>query len=304
MIVADNSSEPHERITFAWWNTSLAPSGNSRKCEDLRRNAIEVIVYLLKAAKVDFLALGETSTEDLDYLKALDIFEGLEFRCGISKAGKSKFDICYISNPNKVTPLNSENIVYLKGNSTLKVAQKIDVVENHSGTIFTLFASHWPSRLWCEQNHADRHALGINLRSEIDKIINSSQSPPHIILLGDYNDEPFDASLSSQLMATRDVELVQKRKHLFYNPYWSQMGQEKGDNRLRGGSYFYKGGETTRWHTFDQIIYSHAFVSAKKWRLAPDNAHINDVPGLADLVVSAKSKFDHIPVCGIIERVN
>lgn len=304
MTDKDNNSETEKRVTFAWWNTSLAPSGKSRECEKLRQSAVEVIAYLFTIARVDFLALGETSTNDFEYLKALEIFDGLEFRCGISKAGKSKFDICYISNPGKITILNSENVLYLKGNSTLKIAQKIDIIENHSGTIFNLFASHWPSRLWCEQNHADRHALGVNLRLEVDKILKESESPPHIILLGDYNDEPFDASLSHQVMATRDIELVQKRKHLFYNPYWSQMGQKKGDSISRGGSYFYRGGETTRWHTFDQIIYSHAFVSAKKWRLAQDNAHIIDVPGLADLVISTKSKFDHIPVCGVIEKVN
>ncbi|SCZ38084.1 MULTISPECIES: endonuclease/exonuclease/phosphatase family protein [unclassified Pseudomonas] len=304
MATLYNDSEAHKRVTFAWWNTSLAPSGDSRNCEELRQNAIEVIAYLFKVAKVDFLALGETSIEDLDSLRELEIFEELEFRYGISKAGKSKFDICYISNPNKITILNSENITYLKGNSTLKIAQRIDVLENHSGTVFNLFASHWPSRLWCDKDHPDRHTLGINLRLEVDKILNESPNPPHIILLGDYNDEPFDISLSHHLMATRDIDLVNKRKHLFYNPYWSQMGQDNGENKKRGGSYFYKSGKTTQWHTFDQIIYSHAFVSAKKWRLAQDNVHIIDVPGLAELVTSTKSKFDHIPVCGIIEKVN
>ncbi|WP_413791958.1 MULTISPECIES: endonuclease/exonuclease/phosphatase family protein [unclassified Pseudomonas] len=303
MITTDNSLRAGKRITLAWWNTSLAPSGKSRGSEDLRKNAVEVIVYLLTTSKVDFMALGEISSEDYEYLQSIKLLNNLEFRSGVSNIGKSQFDICYIYNPQKIIILNTENITSEKGTSTLKIAQRIDILEKDTGTVFNIFASHWPSRLWCHKNHADRDVLGIRLRDEVDKILNVSLTPPHIILLGDYNDEPFDQSLSAQVMATRDIDLVHRREHLFYNPYWSQMGQGKVGQSFKGGSYYYKSGTTTRWHTFDQIIYSHAFVSAKEWRLADDNTHLSDVPGLAELVVSTKSKFDHIPVYGIIEKV-
>ncbi|WP_155254738.1 endonuclease/exonuclease/phosphatase family protein [Pseudomonas corrugata] len=303
MTTAYDSINNDKKLTVAWWNTSLAPSGKSRRCKTLRLGAVEVIAYLLATSKVDFMALGEISIEDLTYLQSIELFKDLGFRSGISAAGRSQFDICYIYNPERVSISKTENITSEKGTSTLKIAQRIDIIEKQSGTLFQIFASHWPSRLWCHKNHADRDVLGIRLRDEIDKIIKSSLTPPHIILLGDYNDEPFDQSLSAQVMATRDIELVQKRKHLLYNPYWGQMGQVKSGQSHRRGSYYYKGGLTTRWHTFDQIIYSHAFVSAKKWKISDDNTHLSEVPGLAELVISPKSKFDHIPVCGIIEKV-
>lgn len=303
MITGCDSINIDKKLTIAWWNTSLAPSGKSRRCKTLRLEAVEVIAYLLVTSKVDFMALGEISSEDLTYLQSIELFKDLEFKSGISKAGRSQFDICYMYNPAKVSVLSTENITSEKGTSTLKIAQRIDIIENQSKTLFQIFASHWPSRLWCHKNHADRDVLGIRLRDEVDKILKSSPTPPHIILLGDYNDEPFDQSLSAQVMATRDIELVQKRKHLMYNPYWGQMGQAKSGEPHNRGSYYYKSGLTTRWHTFDQIIYSHAFVSEKKWKLSDDNTHLIEVPGLAELVISAKSKFDHIPICGIIEKV-
>ncbi|QXH77458.1 endonuclease/exonuclease/phosphatase family protein [Pseudomonas salmasensis] len=303
MITVDNDLEAYKKITIAWWNTSLSPSGNSRGCEDLTRSAAEVIAYLIINSNVDFMALGEISDEDFENLRSLEVFSEFDFHTGVSKAGRSKFDTCYISNPEKITINGLENITSARGNSIMKIAQRIDFSDNKTGTPFHIFVSHWPSRLWCEENHADRHVLGIRLRDEVDKLLNSNTTPPHIILLGDYNDEPFDKSLSSQVMATRDIDLVKKREHLFYNPYWSQMGKGKNGQSLMGGSYYYQSGETTRWHTFDQIIYSHAFVSAKIWRLAECNDHISDVPGLMDLVISRKSKFDHIPVYGTIEKV-
>jgi hypothetical protein len=304
MIDSDDDLSVRECITFAWWNTSLAPAGNSRACEELKRNAAEVIAYLIIESKVDFMALGELSAEDFQELQSLAVFSGYEFHDGVSKAGRSQFDTCYITNPAKITIHSLENITSARGDSVMKIAQRIDFSANNSGTIFHVFASHWPSRLWCEENHANRHILGIRLRDEIDELLKVNTTPPHIVLMGDYNDEPFDKSLSSHVMATRDIDLVLKRKHLFYNPYWSQMGRGKSGRSLNGGSYYYQRGETTHWYTFDQIIYSHAFVSAKVWRLADHNEHISDVPGLVELVTSTKSKFDHMPVYGTIEKVS
>lgn len=292
-----------ERITVAWWNTSLAPSGKSRGCDELKRNAVSVIAHLLFTAQADFIALGEISEEDFHHLKSEPTLEDFEFFSGVSKAGRSKFDICYIFKPDKLAIVDFENVTSARGNGVLKVAQRIDLVDKTSGTPFRIFASHWPSRLWCDENHADRHVLGIRLRDAVDAILKDSESPPYIILLGDYNDEPFAKSLSEQLMATRDIDLVHKKNHLFYNPYWGYIGKRGNEISGATGSYFYRGGTNNRWHTFDQIIYSHAFIKAKTWRLAENNSHISEIPGLLDLVISPDSKFDHIPVCGIIERV-
>jgi hypothetical protein len=45
----------------------------------------------------------------------------------------------------------------------------------------------------------------------------------HVIILGDFNDEPFDAPLSNHLMATRDRALAGK-SHLLYNPLLAIVG--------------------------------------------------------------------------------
>lgn len=69
------------------------------------------------------------------------------------------------------------------------------------------------------------------------------------------------------------------------------------------GSYYYPSGETTRWHTFDQIIFSHGFIKAKHWRLAERCDYVAALPELVEKIKDRKSKFDHLPVFGIIERV-
>lgn len=302
MVATLMDDDQTEKITFAWWNTSLAPSGRSRTDEDLREYAVFVIDYLASNLGVDFLALAEMSEDDLAYLMDIPSFAHMRFVSGVSKAGRSAFDLCYMINPQKLFLVGAEDIVSVKGGGVLKVAQKLTLTNVESESVFNVFCSHWPSRLWCEEHHADRHLLGVRLRDEVDQIISDSPSPPYIILLGDYNDEPFSASLSDQLMATRDIELVRQREHLLYNPFWGKLGQG-GNGKIGGGSYFHKGGRTTRWLTFDQIIYSHAFIGQGSWRLSDEGGHICDVPGMLDLVCDKKSKFDHIPVFGIIERI-
>ncbi|UTL93775.1 hypothetical protein NLL86_04470 [Pseudomonas fluorescens] len=162
--------------------------------------------------------------------------------------------------------------------------------------------SHWPSRLWCSQNDAKRHLLGIRLRDSIDDVMANVSVNPFVVLLGDYNDEPFDESMSQQLMASRDIELVHRRQHLLYNPFWKYLSKPQSGSPI-AGSYYYKSGEVTRWHTFDQVIFSHAFVEAREWRLASDCEHILEFTDYTQLVKDSSSKFDHLPVYGTIERV-
>jgi hypothetical protein len=289
---------------MAWWNTSLAPKGISRKCQTLREHVRDVISYLISFNSVDFIALGEVSEEEFEHLQTYEALDGYAFISGVHSATRSKFDTCYIYNPKRLTVSEPTNLTSIKGTKNLRIAQRLQICVNDCNSIIEIFVSHWPSRLWCDRNHADRDVLGIRLRDAVDTIIRESTAAPHIILLGDYNDEPFSDSLSEQLMASRDIKLVKSRPHLLYNPYWNLLGNGRCGSQLHGGSYYYNKGTHTRWHTFDQIIYSHAFVNAKAWRIAVDSSHIAEVPGLNELVTSTNSKIDHIPVIGTIERVS
>lgn len=296
------NSKAEERITIAWWNTSLAPSAVGRSDSTQLDIACSVIIYLIRVTGADFIALGEMSTEDLLYISDKCKVDGYTFANGISKAGRSSFDICYVYNSTKIYIFSSKDITSDRGGSTLKVAKKLEVVIGDSKSIFHFYISHWPSRLWCEEHSAKRHLLGIRLRDNIENVMSSEAESPFIVLLGDYNDEPFNESMSQQLMASRDIELVSRRQHLLYNPFWRYLSKASIESPV-SGSYYYKSGEFTRWHTFDQIIFSHAFVADKEWRLDENCQHILEFPDYTKLVQNSSSKFDHLPVIGIIERV-
>lgn len=288
-------------LTFVWWNTSLAPSAKTRSSLDDQKSAISVIQYLIEFCGADFIALGEMSEEDTEYMQSALSIESFEFKIGVSKVGRSKFDTLYIYNSSRIYISDVTNISSQRGGDVLKIAQKVTLVIDGYESPFYIFVSHWSSRLWCQEGSPDRDLLGVRLRDKVDEVLENDRYTPYIILLGDYNDEPFSDSLSHQVMASRDIDLVSKKSHLLYNPFWKCLGAE---NEVPGGSYFYKSGKVTNWHTFDQIIFSHEFIAGEDWRFTNFHDHVVNIPGYMEKIKDKSSIFDHFPVSGRIERIS
>lgn len=289
------------KLSFAWWNTSLSPLAKSRATEKDKQIAIEVIYSLLFEFEVDFLALGEISTEDISFLQRLEVFSCFQIVSGVSKADRITFDTCFIYRPDKIQMAEPIEIDTGKGGSKIKIAQKI-LLQTVGNEVFQVFVSHWPSRLHCPENHPNRHLLGIRLRDEADHIYTCFESAPYIIFMGDYNDEPFDISLSTQLNATRDKALATKNKRLLYNPFWQRLSYQNLEALDYAGTYFDTRGTLSKWRTFDQIIVSSAFLGATEWLLNETFTGIANIPEYLTMVKNSKSIFDHLPIMVTFER--
>lgn len=287
-------------LTFAWWNTGLAPSARSRSSSEERDLACRVIAALITEAGADFIAMGEMSEFDLDNMTA--VFKDFDFEVlsGVNKAGRSKFDLCYAYNRRKLSVCPPIDILDARGNSKLKIAQKLTMQSLVSGTVMSVFVSHWPSRMHTEDQ--DRSVYGLRLRDQALEAVNES-ADGYVVMMGDFNDEPFDRSLNHHLMASRDIDFVRKNKHLFYNLFWQQFGKKTPELNA-AGSYFYNGGKVTKWLTFDQIILSQAFIAKNEWSLVDIDSFVFETPELLDLVVRSGNNFDHLPVYCRVEQVD
>lgn len=296
------------KLSFVWWNTSLSPvSHPNRSSAEERGVATELIELLANTLDVDVICLGEVSEQDINRMRPKWETLGYSVREGISSIGRTSFDTCVLYKSEKLLLLSDENLSSIKGASTLKIGQRIDFAVKADETVIHLFVSHWPSRLWCTENHADRHLLAIRLRDEIEKI-GLQNGTTHAIVLGDFNDEPFDQSISEQLMATRDRNLAARKPYLLYNPFWRHMGaaqpyQVGNSSRNRSGSYFYNSDKKCKWRTFDQIIFSSSFLGATEWHLREEMVNVIDLVGYTELVLGAEMRFDNLPVIGVIEKV-
>jgi hypothetical protein len=300
--MADRVLKKKYQITVAWWNTSLAPRGRTRASEQLRDAAASVIQFLLIKNNVSFLALGEMSLEDMTHLKKAINKTNLHFESGLTSAGRAKYDNCYIFNTSIFELVDIEDISSADGGRTLKLAQQLTFIEKLSGKFIFILASHWPSRLHVGEHDPIREEFGIRLRDTIRGIESPDGASPHIILLGDYNEEPFSKALSAQLKASRHREFVSRKEHLLYNPFWGFLGQRNTNIDSPLGSHYWKDGTISKWYTFDQIMFSSSLVRGDDWNLLEDGEHFANIADLTALVVDSKSDFDHIPVYATIEK--
>jgi hypothetical protein len=303
------NSEFKTMLGISWWNTSLSPVGKCRASAKDKKIATEIIRLIIHDLGIDCFAFGEVTTEDLHYIAESDSLRNYQIFDGTLKEGRLLFDTGLIYNKLRLRILDACHIISSYGRQTLKIAQRIDFIISETHELLHIYILHWPSRLWCTENSAKRDTLGIRLRDAIDDLKSNypSSYPPQIIILGDFNDEPFNDSLAGHLLATRDRTVVKQNDLYFYNPFWRHLGESLPHSHgLHSdsicGTCYHRTGEETRWRTFDQIIVSSSFLRDDRWYIEEKYTKILHHPLFNDLLLTKSRIFDHHPVLSYIRR--
>ena len=121
------------------------------------------------------------------------------------------------------------------------------------GDTLHCFVNHWPSRYGGEKETIYlREIAAQNLKSKVDSLVVSCDDFPKIIIMGDFNDTPFDKSILNLLKAKPPEEFTNEDTlvNLFAN-----------DNKKLGFDGTLK--HQYRWQIFDQIIISRSLYEAK-----------------------------------------
>lgn len=295
-------------LSFLWWNTGLSPSGKDRGSSE----EIEFTKYFVSIAinlmKIDFIALGEISEKNIIALESA--IGNYELVSGLEKVGRTEFTTCIIYNPKTIHFSDYISIAAEKGSRTYKIAQKALIKALGDETEIYVFISHWPSRLTLDKGNEERAYYGQKLRDSVNETDGDQCRTSYVILMGDYNDEPFDSSLSEHLMSTRERPAKASRKHLLYNPFWRKLGYEEPysqyDNKemTSAGTCYYDSEKYSRWRTFDQIIFSSRFIGGSDWHLDEEYTNIFSTEDILKQVLSKNSNFDHLPVVSAIKKVH
>jgi hypothetical protein len=125
-------------------------------------------------------------------LKELVKIKNYSFESGLTSAGRGKYDMCYIYNSDILELVSIQDITSSDGSRTLKVAQRLNFLEKFTGMALFILASHWPSRLRTGEYEPVRDELGLLLHQSINQLKLADGTLPHVILLGDYNEEQVD----------------------------------------------------------------------------------------------------------------
>jgi predicted extracellular nuclease len=186
-----------------------------------------------------------TNCDDRRGIDVALMYQPDRFRMLKYRAYKVRFD-----SPQKVT----RDILHVTG--IVKSSDTVDV-----------FVCHYPSRLGgMKASEPGRVRVSEVLRKHTE-YLHRTRKKPHIIIMGDFNDEPFRKCLSETLKAQeyRKGAVPESPEFQLFNLFHAYGKQD------RTGSYKYRG----EWSTIDQMIVSERLLlPASRFRHVPGSAGI------------------------------
>ena len=162
---------------------------------------------------------------------------------------KRGVDCALIYNPKAfhISKVFHKLYVYENGDTAHQTRPFLCVQGKLAGDDLTVIVCHWPSRA---AEGVFRDAGGRQVRALTDSI-HQADPAQHIMVMGDMNDDPDNASMAKYLGAKRKMKDVGDGD--FYNPWWDVL-RSKGQ-----GTLSYQGG----WNLFDQIVLSRNMLDLK-----------------------------------------
>lgn len=127
------------------------------------------------------------------------------------------------------------------------------------GQTVVLVGNHWPARSAGQyESEPYRMTAGETLAYWIERIQAELGEDVAIVVMGDFNDEPFNRSLAEYALSTNDSRQVASgRNPYLLNLMWPILASG-------AGSHYYGG----RWNMLDQILVSRGVVNGKSgWRV-------------------------------------
>ena len=160
-------------------------------------------------------------------------------------------DVALVYQPKYFELINAYSAPFPDPDTNFKTRDQLVVTGKLSGEIVHFQVNHWPSRSGGERrSRPKRNIAGRLARSLADSLI--AQYPDaKVMIMGDLNDDPTNASLVKYLKATDDKSKLSKG--YFFNPYMAL-------HRKGIGSLAYR----DSWNNFDQIILTPAFINDDK----------------------------------------
>lgn len=304
-IISDHSV--NKEIVLAWWNTSMTPPATYAKSrsEKDKEFAVDFILKMRDEINFDVLGLCEVDDSDIDAISK-KIGANFSVENDTGKIVNLKFDLAIFFNNQKLELVGKSRLFDRKNGEALKAGARFSFKEKATNETIHIVLSHWPMHKECAHD-MKKTELACCINSEIRRLKECDQNEqiPFVILMGDYNDEPFSTSLSYHLGSTRDRGFLEKNPEIIYNPFWRHLGEHKPHNYCKNesiycGTHFYKKGRCSRWFTFDQIMFSSAFINADRNLILAENRtsiiHTDEIIGK----ITGKGVFDHLPVTSTV----
>lgn len=260
------------------------PSGRHEWDKKRYDYKLERIGQVIGAMQTDLLGLAEIENREVleDLLETMD---GHRFAIAHEVGGDARGIECALLYDASLFELIDTELHSMSGNPDRGILEV--GLEDSEGSIWRIFVNHWPSRRQGKEESEPRRLLAAQ---SLKQAMTDHGSEEIFIAVGDFNDEPEDASM-------RTLEGLENRSH-------------RPDDG--SGSLVHR----NQWYLFDQILVEEDLSSEHPWR--PDsfeifkedwilyhNRRAND--HFPNRTLSGDRYFggfsDHLPVMLSLERI-
>lgn len=291
-------------LSIVWWNTSLSPPMSSKRnlASPDKKECIATVLQRFMDMGYDFICLGEVSMEDIIYISSHLNLKNTEYNyaIGAQKQGRLYFDTAILYKKNhQLIKHNKDDCQFATmglGSRNLKIFERYEFIHSEFGNLISLYLSHWPSQL--QDSSLNTATISSRLRFEVEKDLEEKKE---VIMMGDYNVEPFSDEMVHHLQSSRDKDIVLKKPNIFYNPCWKFLPINP-EVKVKGTYNFIKGNFHT-WCVIDQILISSSFLK-NQWSFDDSLTSIIDLDTLFKPNEEFKNPSDHWPLSTLITRIN
>lgn len=272
MVQSQQKTKPELKVVFYnvenlfdWMNDPLVNDeeflpGSSRKWtqyrfEDKAGNLFKVLAGIGGFEFPDIIGLAEVENSYvLNYLTNRTPMK--KFPVGIIHRDSEDprgIDACILYRIDKLKPIRQEFIKIRHRNGYIEKTRDIVYasLQTKNKEVLHVFVNHWPSRGGGEMKTQQKRILAAAiLKQKTDSLLKADPSA-RIIIMGDFNDEPYNTSILKVLQARTPEKQISATG--LYN-LSAQFFKTYGTGTLK-----YKG----KWSVFDQIIVSGALLEKK-----------------------------------------
>ncbi len=209
--------------------------------------------------------LGVCEVENQNVLQMLvDKLSGLNRNYAVAHHDtndKRGIDVAFIYDNDKFSPNEQFSYEVLKRTATRDIFQVNFTSVN--GNKLILIGNHWPARIpGSYQSEPYRIIAAETLSYWMERILEIYSSEISVLIMGDFNDEPFNRSIVEYALSTNlDKKVINSRSPRLLNLMWPFMGDGYG-------SFYYQNFP----FVFDQILVSKGLLLQKgKFHIAKDD---------------------------------
>ncbi|MBO6517306.1 MAG: endonuclease/exonuclease/phosphatase family protein [Bacteroidia bacterium] len=240
---------------------------NTDKYTTKINNLATVITSMRDGRPPDFLGLCEVENRTvLEDLVKDEKLKKLNYNIAhIDSKDARGIDVAALYNPKalKLVELGVKSVDLSMYDERTRDILWVKMTSIQSEEVFYFLVNHWPSRRGgLAESEPKRRQAAKSLLELKDSLIKSDPKA-NLVIMGDFNDEPTNVSITEELGAVSAAEGISNTQ--VFNAMWALKESGKGTYCFRGN-----------WNMLDQLMVNGNLLNGKTWDYQPNSAEILD----------------------------